>query len=271
MSARCDIRALSVGTRFYNCCHGRGFARVLSVHARVINVVCKDELLALALPQVGGSSRFLCLSALPDLVCGDIVQLTPQALIMETATIDLTEVSIWKGPLPVEIRATLTAANYALFEEAVRTLALKPGVDAACSLSPATVSRWMGLGPGLTPAGDDVLLGYLAVDNLFGRDKARTKALHKAVESALGQTTTLSAHILRSALCSDYHEYIQCVLAVISGLSNEHILTALRRLRAVGATSGESTIYGMLLAMQDIMLLDGVQESVEKQEVGVRS
>ena len=47
---------------------------MLSVHKKVINLKAGDELLALALPQAGGSSRFLCLNALPDVAEGDIIE-----------------------------------------------------------------------------------------------------------------------------------------------------------------------------------------------------
>ncbi|MDR2035361.1 MAG: DUF2877 domain-containing protein, partial [Coriobacteriales bacterium] len=73
------------------------------------------------------------------------------------------------------------------------------------------MAQWVGLGPGLTPAGDDVLLGYLAVYNHLGPDPAWKQAMHSAVSAALGQTTTLSAHLLKNALEYDYHESIQRV------------------------------------------------------------
>lgn len=246
-----------MGTRFQLCCQRELPARVLSVHQRVKNIEAGDELLALALPQAGGSSRFLHLNVLPCLSRGDKVQLTSDFLKIATAqgdcVIALANVPLWQGPLPAVAQATLTEERFAQFEEAQHTLKIHPGVDAACAIEPKTVKRWIGLGPGLTPAGDDILLGYLAVDNHFGRDRAHTRALHKAVESKLGRTSALSAHLLMSAMQGDYHEYVQQVIAVLCGYSSENMLTALRRLRAVGATSGESMIYGMWLALTHMM------------------
>jgi len=66
-----DIKALSWGERFARSSQRGDLARVWSVHRKVINLEVGDELLALALPQAGGSSRFLTLNTLPDVFPGD--------------------------------------------------------------------------------------------------------------------------------------------------------------------------------------------------------
>lgn len=53
-----------------------------------------------------------------------------------------------------------------------------------------------GLGPGLTPLGDDVATGYLAARTLFGAGRRRGRAL---AESLAAQTTSLSGTLLRLA------------------------------------------------------------------------
>jgi len=159
-------------------------------------------------------------------------------------------VPIWKGPLPPDTQAQLSPERRADFVDALRVLGIKAPIEAPSSLIPENVHHWIGLGPGLTPAGDDVLLGYLAADNHLGRDPAWTEAMHEAVRANLGRTTRLSAQLLKNALARDYHESIQRVLAILCGLSTENLLSALRRLAQIGASSGESTIYGMQLAFE---------------------
>jgi len=215
--------------------------RVWSVHQKVINLEVGDELLALALPQAGGSSRFLTLSALPDVVPGDVFY---------PASVDIHKVATWQGPLPSDARAQPTSQCLDSLAEALRILDIRPSVDVLGPLTPKTVDRWIGLGPGLTPAGDDVVLGYLAADNHLGQDIEWTKAMHKAVFDVLGQTTTLSAQMLRDALRCDYHESIQRVIAILCALSSENLLTALRCLTRIGASSGASMVYGMQLALE---------------------
>ncbi len=254
MLARHDIRALAIGARFEQCCQRQGSARVLSVHNRVINLVAQDELLALALPQAGGSSRFLSLNVLPDVRCGNELQLNRTELIVGKKSIDLRTVPRWQNVLPPDACATLTPELFAEFAEAVRDLAIHSEINVDAPLAPQTVTRFLGLGPGLTPAGDDILLGYLAADNHLGENRAWTQAMHVVVASALDRTTMLSAQLLKNALECDYHETVQRVLAVLCGLSSENLLSALRRLTQVGASSGESTVYGMWMALQRIAL-----------------
>jgi hypothetical protein len=237
-------------------------ARVLSVHNRVINLVTEDGLLALALPQAGGSSRFLCLNRLPELQSGEDLRLSPGELGAGTLSIDLGGVALWQGLLPPRAHATLTPQRFRDFAEAVAILGIQQGRfrDGFCvprSLTPSSpvaqlAGSLLGLGPGLTPAGDDILLGYLAVNNHLGDTTCLTRELHAAVADGLKRTTMLSTQLLRNALEADYHETVQRVLAILLGLSPENLLTALRRLAAVGASSGEATIYGMWLALQRV-------------------
>ena len=235
------IKALYMGERFARCLEQHRQARVFSVHRKVINLSVEDELLALALPQAGGSSRFLCLSALPDVKPGDLFLLN-----LREMKIDLSEVPLWRGPLPSDTRAQITSELLADFVTNGTCLChLFPRV-----VTPQNVQHYIGLGPGLTPAGDDVLLGYIAADNHLGGDPAHTKAMHEAVLANLGRTTRLSAQLLNNAIARDYHESIQRVLAILCGISSENLLTALRRLAQMGATSGQSIIYGMQLALE---------------------
>jgi len=353
---RRDIKALYWGERFARCSQREGLMRVWSVHQKVINLEVGDELLALALPQAGGSSRFLTLNALPDLAQGDSLQLTRTALCVtktgdegefrsyfakrclvssfqlrnsllqeydqnntssskaqtvlapesfhgapakyterseglcgersnreacetigfadceakakriattaissgnpETLSrplscfIDFQRIPLWQGPLPIDARAVLTPKRFAAFTEAVEHLDIEPPVSVLVALTPETVDRWIGLGPGLTPAGDDVVLGYLAADNHLGQDSSWTEAMHKAVARTLGRTTRLSAQLLKNALAYEYHESIQRVIAILCGSSKENLLSALRRLTRVGASSGKSMVYGMQLALK---------------------
>ena len=67
-----------------------------------------------------------------------------------------------------------------------------------CSLSEPDPSSLLGLGPGLTPSGDDILGGTLLGLRLLGR-QARADALVAAVRAALDQTHAISAAHLELA------------------------------------------------------------------------
>jgi len=267
MVIRRDIQPLWYGTRFARCGQRGGTARVWSVHDKVINLIYQDELLALALPQAGGSSRFLCLSSLPNLKVGDTLNLVgglsgrikyqDDNAGLNAFSIPLSGLTLWQGPFEPETSADLTPQQLSAFKEALHAVEIQlnlPSID----LSPKTAFCWIGLGQGLTPAGDDVLVGYLAIDNHLGQDRDWTEAMGKAVTAGLHKTTKLSAQLLRCALSRDYHEYIQQVLAILCGTSNENLLTAMRRVAQVGASSGENILYGMWLAMERILRKTGV-------------
>lgn len=63
---------------------------------------------------------------------------------------------------------------------------------------PSPVRSLVGLGPGLTPAGDDVLCGLLLGLRATGDEQARA-TLEREVTPLLGRTTALSATLLRHA------------------------------------------------------------------------
>ena len=109
----------------------------------------------------------------------------------------------------------------------------------------------IGLGPGLTPSGDDVLGGLLlALRLLGGVIRGGTKAvwladwLGAAVTSfAAARTTPLSATLLH---CAARGQTAAEVAAVLHGFAGEEpILPAIRTLLATGHTSGADLAWGL--------------------------
>jgi hypothetical protein len=106
------------------------------------------------------------------------------------------------------------------------------------------VARLLGRGPGLTPAGDDVLAGFLVGARAFGLDARRMRAAIAA--RAPARTTALSAALLRHA---GRGECIDEVAAVVAALTDHgHPEPALGRLLAVGHTSGSALAVGLAAA-----------------------
>jgi hypothetical protein len=95
--------------------------------------------------------------------------------------------------------------------------------------------RLVGLGPGLTPAGDDVLCGYLAGLCLFwnaGEEAA-------AIAGAAGpRTTALAATLLTHAACGELPEPAHAALETGDVAS----------LHRFGHTSGRCLLFGLALA-----------------------
>jgi len=78
----------------------------------------------------------------------------------------------------------------------------------------AVALRLVGWGEGLTPAGDDFLVGFLAGLDALALDVARrdfAAALSVAVAGLAGRTTDIAAHFLRLAAHADYAQALDDV------------------------------------------------------------
>jgi hypothetical protein len=125
---------------------------------------------------------------------------------------------------------------------ALRGAVRRADLDAALR----TATRLIGLGPGLTPAGDDVMAGTIAGLVLLGHPSAdRFAAAVYAL--AAGRTTELSRALLRHAACGQVSgEYA----AVLHGLVGERALApAVSTLLATGSTSGRAMALGLCTAI----------------------
>ena len=117
------------------------------------------------------------------------------------------------------------------------------------------VHRLLGVGPGLTPSGDDILAGYLVGAWSFGLDAGRLRTA--ALEAAPTATSELSAALLRCAARGESIPQVSGLLSVISeaNASAPRLNDALDALGRVGHTSGVSLAAGAVAAAQVAGLL----------------
>jgi hypothetical protein len=109
-------------------------------------------------------------------------------------------------------------------------------------------ARLLGRGPGLTPAGDDVLAGFLVGAVAFGVDAAGLRDAI-AVQAPAG-TTALSAALLWHAARGECIDELAALAAVLTGERSgpelaEHVIA---RLVSVGHSSGAALALGLLTA-----------------------
>ncbi|MGY1616358.1 DUF2877 domain-containing protein [Geodermatophilus sp. SYSU D00691] len=125
---------------------------------------------------------------------------------------------------------------------ALRGAVRRADLDAALR----TAARLIGLGPGLTPAGDDVMAGTMAGLVLLGHPAAERFAAG-VYSLAAGRTTELSRALLRHAAAGRVSgEYA----AVLQGLVGERPLgPAIAGLLATGSTSGRAMALGLCTAI----------------------
>ena len=115
----------------------------------------------------------------------------------------------------------------------------------------AAACRLIGLGPGLTPAGDDFLGGYLAgrfAQSPGGsRDPSVLKFTSLLVPYA-GGTGRVAQAFLRRALAGNFSEYIaDLARAAVSGEEDEkRLLELAEKVLEFGATSGADALAGFL-------------------------
>ena len=133
------------------------------------------------------------------------------------------------------------------FDEAVRVLEKRdPSVDELR----AAIGFLLGRGLGLTPSGDDLLVGYGIARWLLG--KAETFA--RTVLGELGrQTTDVSASYLR-AMAAGYANEGYCALAQAAAAGEiDRFSELLGDLQRVGHTSGNDGLFGFWTGLRSVM------------------
>ena len=109
-----------------------------------------------------------------------------------------------------------------------------------------TAADLLGRGEGLTPLGDDLLAGWLAMHRAAG---VPTPEVDEVVATAAARTTLLSATLLD---CASRGEVLPEYAAWVRSLGRTSEPAATRALQAVGATSGAGLREGGLLALHQL-------------------
>ena len=145
----------------------------------------------------------------------------------------------------------------------------RPAQRASVSASQATlgaaVRAVIGNGPGLTPAGDDVLVGaMLRLALAAGEDTdaaATAAALSVAVRSHLHATNDISAHLLQLA-CNGW--FSRPLVDLVSAPASQ---VALHNVLAVGATSGADALIGLSMPLDPLPSMGSLDPEHSQQGV----
>jgi hypothetical protein len=135
-----------------------------------------------------------------------------------------------KPPLPVSMLSTLTAS-----------IAV---ADIHSSL--AAAQKLAGLGIGLTPSGDDFIMGALYAAWIIHPFDIATDMAKEIARAAAPLTTSLSAAWLRAAGMGEagilWHEFFEA----LTGADTVRIQTTMDKILAVGETSGADALAGFI-------------------------
>jgi hypothetical protein len=108
----------------------------------------------------------------------------------------------------------------------------------------------IGLGPGLTPSGDDFLVGALALLDALAERKAHAAFARAIAVAPRGLTSPLSECLLRAAAAGHVGETLcRAASAVISGAAE----TAVATIRNVGHSSGWDMLAGIATALEVVV------------------
>jgi hypothetical protein len=104
----------------------------------------------------------------------------------------------------------------------------------------------LGLGPGLTPSHDDIVIGFLLTLNRYGRCPHNDLI----IKEAHARTTTLSANLIECAAHGLADErLIRVVDCIFTGDKNDH---ALDEMLGWGETSGVYALIGISIAVETL-------------------
>ena len=173
---------------------------------------------------VSGGTLHLGSRALPiSRIVGTYVPRVRREVVLEKAT-----------PVTVEATPPATVAGFA-----VQHLA-DGRIDASVA------ADLLGRGEGLTPLGDDVLAGWLALHRAAG---VATPEVDEVVGTARERTTLLSATLLD---CATHGEVLPEYAAWLRSLGTADEPARVRGLHAVGSTSGAGLHLGGRLALDSL-------------------
>jgi uncharacterized protein DUF2877 len=159
---------------------------------------------------------------------------------LSRCVIDGDETSVRFSPL-----ARVTRPRITVFERwASGLLDGRPASPLACR---EAVQGLIGLGPGLTPSGDDFLVGALAVLDAIGERGAHAAMARAVVDVLPGLTTPLSACFLRAAAAGHVGENLH---QAISLLMTGHVDAAVTVAGKIGHSSGWDMMAGILTTLR---------------------
>ena len=145
----------------------------------------------------------------------------------------------------------------------------------------AVAARLIGLGPGLTPSGDDVLVGIEAALHALAQPSAGFLAL--ALGDVEARTTDLAATLLRHAAAGEFAERLHTLLAALLGSDDERDPGRHRAGRRLGRDvrhrlpargpdrprrrGGRSRGVGLMSAVRSRIFANSYRDSVELMQI----
>ncbi|HEX3620805.1 MAG TPA: DUF2877 domain-containing protein [Acidimicrobiales bacterium] len=246
---------LGLGARAILSSGGRG--TVVAVYRRAAYLRLPGGLFALTTTDVpSGPLHARGCAALDRLRRGDEAVVAGSVLRVGPISVDLDGARTWRGEVltPAALRRGATTALEVLAgapPSALTDPVFEPRLaQAAAALERAelagVVEALAGVGPGLTPAGDDALAGILVVARAAGGNAAEASLVSLA---ARARTNDIARAFLSWAARGQSVAPVHAVLAAAAGLDVATATVALGRLLQYGHSSGADLALGLRLGV----------------------
>ncbi|MDP5181944.1 DUF2877 domain-containing protein [Blastococcus sp. BMG 814] len=138
-----------------------------------------------------------------------------------------------------------------------------------CQELETAVARLIGAGAGLTPSGDDVLVGVLAALCRGGNGSPHAAVAFDRIGAIVSRhvhrTTDISAHYLRLAARGHVGEPLSVLVdSVLAGVDAEVVDARARDVLGIGASSGSDALLGVLTGLGAVLELPSHTQTHEK-------
>jgi hypothetical protein len=251
--------------------------RVLASFERVCDLVTDSgEVVALVWNGIGNGPLNAVLGGRPDaaLPVGARVAVGERLLTVGNLTVDLAHAELWDARpdwdvlrarwAQVVASARIARSSSSGIQNGSLLNRSGPAVEGAVAAFQgawqrgaradlqSAICHLCGLGPGLTPAGDDWLAGWLLAQHV-GLVAARMREIADLIAEAVAdRTTTLSRAFLACAVAGEADEDWHMLLQALAGcpMTNLRLHQSIDAILTHGATSGAAMLAGFFAGME---------------------
>jgi hypothetical protein len=121
----------------------------------------------------------------------------------------------------------------------------------------------VGLGPGLTPSGDDFIVGLLAGLWCRAAREQRLRNLLAALAEPLarlaGKTNAISRQFIGNAVAGQFSEPVVELVAALAGRAARDVPSSARTALRTGHSSGADTIVGLVFGLRPDVVIDAMR------------
>lgn len=113
------------------------------------------------------------------------------------------------------------------------------------------VAFFTGRGKGLTPSGDDLLLGFTLAQSSFGEVAVWRQAMAEGITS--DKTTLISVSYVTALLAGYVSEQYRALVTLLDTDDATEMEIVLKEVQSVGHTSGYDTLFGFFLGLKSFV------------------